>query len=408
MPDNSLSRTVIAAPRPETDVPRSLRRFLALTDFEPAARRHLPRQIYGYYAGAAETDAAHTGSAKALAALNLVPRTLIDTRARTTRRTLFGKNYALPVGIAPMGLSGLSTFEGDLALAKAAAAENALMVMSATSLIPLERLADEGRARWFQTYLPGEPGRIRPMVARVAQAGFDTLVLTVDVPVPANRENNVRTGFSMPLRPNLRLLWDGVTHLPWSVGTFLRTLAGGMPHFENMDARRGPAILSNTVMRELGERDSLDWSHLDLIREIWRGKLVVKGILSPEDVTIARERGADGVWISNHGGRQLDTAIAPISVLREAVAAAGEMAVMIDGGFRRGTDVLKALALGADFIFIGRPFLYAAAVGGEEGIRHAFKLMQAELMRNMAMLGVNSLDEVQAAHVRMAVPGHAG
>ncbi|WP_348536005.1 alpha-hydroxy acid oxidase [Labrys sp. LIt4] len=400
MPDNSHSRTVITARRIEANVPRSLRRFLALEDFEPVARRHLPRQIYGYYAGAAETNAAHAGNSRALAALGLVPRVLVDTRARSTRHALFGHAYSLPVGIAPMGLSGLATFEGDLALAKAAAAEGALMVASATSLMPLERLAEEGKARWFQTYLPGEPERIRRMVARVAAAGYETLVLTADVPVAANRENNARTGFSAPLKPSLRLFWDGITHPSWSLGTFARTLAGGMPRFENMDAFRGPTLLSRNAVRDIGARDGLDWSHLDLIRQLWPGRLVVKGILAPEDVTIARERGVDGVWISNHGGRQLDTAIAPMSVLRDAVSAAGGMAVLIDGGFRRGTDVLKALALGADFVFVGRPFLFAAAVGGERGIRHALGLLQAEIARNMAMLGVSRLDELQPMHVR--------
>ncbi len=393
-------RDVRTAARAAPPVPRALRRYLCLEDFEPVARRRLPRQIYGYYAGAAETGAAFRASREAYQHFALLPRVLVDTRGRSTAKALFGTSYSLPVGIAPMGISGLSTFQGDLALAQAAGQEQALMVASATSLIPLERLAREGGTRWFQTYLPGEPERIEAMISRVAAAGYETLVLTADVPVAANRENNVRTGFSMPLKPSLRLLADGMCHMGWSLGTFGRTLLHGMPRFENMDSFRGPAILSRTVERAIGARDGLCWTHLALMRRLWPGKLVIKGILSPEDVALARQAGVDGVWISNHGGRQLDGAIAPLAVLQEAVAQAGGMAVMIDGGIRRGTDVLKALALGADFVFVGRPFLFAAAAAGPQGVRHAFQLLRMEIARDMAMLGVDRLEALGPQFVR--------
>jgi L-lactate dehydrogenase (cytochrome) len=394
------ARGVRTEARAAPQVPRSLRRYLCLEDFEPVARKRLPRQIYGYYAGAAETGAAFRASREAYQRFALLPRVLVDTRARSTAKTLFGASYSLPVGIAPMGISGLSTFQGDLVLAQAAGQEQALMVASATSLIPLERLRAEGGARWFQTYLPGEPDRIEAMLSRVAQARYETLVLTVDVPVGANRENNVRTGFSMPLKPSLRLLLDGMCHMRWSLGTFGRTLLQGMPRFENMDTFRGPAILSRTFERALGARDGLSWTHLALLRRRWPGKLVIKGILSPGDVALARQEGVDGVWISNHGGRQLDSAIAPLAVLREAVTQAGGMAVMIDGGIRRGTDVLKALALGADFVFVGRPFLFAAAAAGPDGVRHALQLLRMEIARDMAMLGIDRLDALGPHFVR--------
>ena len=171
-------------------------------------------------------------------------------------------------------------------------------------------------------------------------------------------------------------------------------LAHGMPHMENMDAMRGPPFLSRHLVRALGNRDGLTWEHLRLIRRRWKGKLAVKGILSKEDAHIARESGADGIIISNHGGRQLDGATAPLRVLPEIAAVSGGMTVMIDSGFRRGTDILKALSLGADFVFLGRPFLYAAAVGGEPGVAHAIKLLSEEIDRDMALLGVASLDEL--------------
>ncbi|GBQ26365.1 L-lactate dehydrogenase [Gluconacetobacter sacchari DSM 12717] len=395
---------VPAKPASALATPRHLERFLCLDDFEAVARRRLPRQIYGYYSGAAETNRSLRANRESYAALALLPRVLVDTRARSTAASLFRTSFSLPVGIAPMGLSALSSFRGDIVLARAAAAEDALMVASATSLTPLETMAATGGARWFQAYLPGDRARIAAMLRRVGAAGFETIVLTADVQVPANRENNARSGFSMPLRPTPRLFWDGALHPRWSLGTFLRTLARGMPHFENMDAFRGPAILSRSAERNIGTRDGLCWEHVAFMRDHWKGRLVIKGILSPADVALARAAGIDGVWLSNHGGRQLDSAIAPLLMLPEARREAGQMAVLIDGGVRRGTDVLKALALGADFVFVGRPFLYASVAAGTSGVRHALRLVRAEIARDMAMLGVNTLGELSPAHIRHFAP----
>jgi L-lactate dehydrogenase (cytochrome) len=226
----------------------------------------------------------------------------------------------------------------------------------------------------------------------VARAGFETLVLTVDTAVGANRENNVRNGFSTPLKPSLRLAFDGLVRPGWLLGTAARTvLRHGVPHFENSYATRGAPILSRNVLRDFGLRDHLSWEHVDLIRRAWRGRLVLKGVLAPEDARRAREAGVDGVIVSNHGGRQLDGAVSPLRVLPDIAAEAGGMAVMMDGGVRRGNDVLKALALGADFVFVGRPFLYAAAIGGETGVLRAIGILSEEVDRNMALLGITSL-----------------
>ena len=377
--------------RPMDTISGKLRPFLALADFEKTARRKLPRQIYGYYAGGSETEKGMKSNFDSFDDYGLVPRALVDVTSRSSKTTLFGRDYAMPVGIAPMGLSGLAAFEGDLLLARAAAVEGVLMVPSATSIMPLERICGEGRAHWFQCYLPGEAERIAAMLDRVERAGCDTVVLTVDVAVPANRENNVRTGFSMPLRPSANLLFQGLSHPRWSIGTFLRTLAAGMPHFENMDAFRGPPILSKNVGRRIGRRDALSWDHVKMMRRYWRGNLVIKGLLHPDDVAVAAKLGIDAAWISNHGGRQLDTAVAPMRMLPRIRDCAGAMKIFIDGGIRRGTDALKALALGADFAFIGRPFLFALAAAGEGGARHAIQLIKSEIDRDMALMGVTSL-----------------
>ena len=296
----------------------------------------------------------------------------------------------------------MAAFEGDLVLARAAAAANIPMILSGASLTKLEDVRAEGPNSWFQAYLPGDPARITELVDRVAASGYDTFVLTVDVPVSANRENNVRSGFSTPLRPSLRLAWDGLIRPRWLFGMFFRTLlTHGMPHFENMGPR--VPLLTGSGRRDAGRRDRLAWPHLELIRKRWKGKLVVKGILDPEDAHIARETGADGVIVSNHGGRQLDGAVAPLRALPAVAARAGAMTVMLDGGVRRGTDVLKALALGAQFVFIGRPFLYAAAIAGVSGVRHAAGLLHEEVDRDMALLGISTLEQMRR---EMLVPAH--
>ena len=199
----------------------------------------------------------------------------------------------------------------------------------------------------------------------------------------------------MPLRPSVRLAWDGITRPRWTIGTLLRTLLSrGMPHFENSSATRGVPIFSRAAVREFGSRDTLSWGHVDQIRRLWPGSLVLKGILSAEDARIAAERGVDGVIVSNHGGRQLDSSTAPLHALPAILGVKGNMKVMIDSGIRRGTDVLKAMALGADFVFLGRPFIYAAAIGGQAGVAHAIRLLAYEIQQDMALLGVNSLHDL--------------
>ncbi len=373
--------------------PRVLRRMLALDDFDGEARRRIPRPIYGYISGGVETNASMRANRAVWDELNFIPRSLVDTSARSLATTLMGSHYDLPFGIPPMGGTAMACADGDVALARAAARANIPMVVSGAALTPLERIKQEGKTAWFQAYLPGEEDVIRALVERVERAGYDTLVLTVDVSVLANRENNVRTGFSTPLRPSLRLAWDMGIRPRWGLSMLRHTLTHGMPHFENMGPR--VPMISGLGNRQAGRRDKLSWPHLDLIRRLWKGKLVVKGILDPDDARKASDAGVDGIVVSNHGGRQLDGAVSPLRVLPAVKASAGNMAVMMDSGIRRGTDVLKALALGADFVFIGRPMLYAAAVAGEYGVTHAINLLRSELHTDMALVGINTLAEMR-------------
>jgi L-lactate dehydrogenase (cytochrome) len=383
-------------------------RFLSLGDFEVAARRHLPRALWAYVSGGVEDNTARDGNRAAFREWTFVPRVLNDVGERSEETTLFGKTYSAPFGVAPMGITAMTAYRGDIVLARAAAAEKVVMIMSGSSLIPLEDVFACSRESppWFGAYLPGDPAKIEALVERVARAGFPVLVITVDVPVGANRENNVRAGFSTPLRPTPSLAWDGITHPCWLFGTFLRTLVRhGMPHFENNYAERGAPVLSAAAVRDFAERGRLTWEHVARVRKQWKGPLLLKGILDREDALRAKGEGMDGVIVSNHGGRQLDAAIAPLRALPEIVQACGaDYPVLLDSGVRRGTDILKALALGAKYVFAGRPFNYAAALGGEAGARRAMAILKNELSIDMAQLGITSLAGLSAGRLRRTTP----
>ncbi|MCJ8324061.1 MAG: alpha-hydroxy-acid oxidizing protein [Rhizobiales bacterium] len=377
-----------------TKLPTALRKIWALDDFQIAAKKHLPLPVYAYYASAAEDRVTLKANRNAFNGYEFVPRYLVDTTKRSQSITLFGDKYAAPFGIAPMGMAAMCCFEGDICMAKTASQQNILSVLSAASFNPLERVAKEGDSTWYQLYQPGDTGRIKAMLARVKKAGFKTLVMTVDVPTAGNPENQARYGFSSPIKPSLSLAWQGIIHPKWLFNTWLKTLLkSGIPRFENFDVEVGPPILSKHLTRNFGIRENLTWQHIQMIRDEWRGNLVIKGLLAPQDAIMAKKYGVDGIIVSNHGGRQLDGAQASLRALPAMVAAAGDMPVMLDGGIRRGSDILKAYALGAKFTFVGRPYLFALAIGGAAGVTHCTQLLKQEVDRNMVMLGINEISQ---------------
>lgn len=378
---------------------KTLSSILSLDDFESKARRYLPKPIFGYIQRGAERERSMGYNRDAFDRYCFVHRALIDVSNVSTKTLLFGTEYAAPVGIAPMGISALSTYRGDIVLAGAASKHQIPMIMSGSSLIPMEEVAVAG-GRWFQAYLPGDMDKMWALLDRVAAAGFENLVITVDHPTSPSKENYKRQGFTSPLRPSLSLTWQGVSHPAWLFGTWLKTLRRhGVPHFENHYATRGIPVLSKNVNRDFSGRSHFSWQHVEAIRERWQGRIVIKGILHVDDAIQARNTGVDGVILSNHGGRQIDGAVSPLSVLPEVVKAVGEMPVMVDSGFRRGTDVLTALALGAKFVFIGRPFNYAAACAGEAGVAHGIRLISEEIKRDMALLGITTIEQMDESRL---------
>lgn len=365
-----------------------LKKLLSIADLEHAAKRRLPPSVHGYVVGGSETETSLRGNRASFDNWRFLPHVLVDVSARSQKRELFGKTYQSPVGISPMGVTSLCGFDGDMALARAAQQVGVPFVLSGASTTKLERVAADVPDAWFQAYLPSRREIIGPMLERVANAGIGVLVMTVDVPIASTREIELRNGFSVPLRLSRKLVMGGLSRPRWLMQTFMQTLLKqGVPYFENFSATRGNRIITAASGDHRAGRASLCWDDLRWIRDQWRGKLVIKGILRSDDAMMAAQIGADGIFVSNHGGRQLDGAIAPLDALPAIVAAAPRLKVLIDGGFRRGTDVLKALALGADFVFVGRPAMAGLAVGGQAGVVHALTLLQREIDVDLALLG---------------------
>jgi L-lactate dehydrogenase (cytochrome) len=379
----------------EPDAPARLRDVLCLNDFAERARRRLPTAMYAYISGWSEDGAAHRRNLHGFASRAFVPRVLVDIERRDTRTTLFGVEYESPFGIAPMGFSRMAAAHGDELLARAAAEAGVPFILSGASLTPMETVRAAGATSWFQAYIPGDAARIDPMLERVAQAGFDTLVINVDTAVHGQHEYAEKHGFRSPVKPDARLAWQAFTRLSWCWRVLGESMLTRRPlRFENMDAVAGPPVFSRTLVRDIGRRGALSWTHIERIRARWDGRIVLKGVMSAADAVLAEKMGIDGVIVSNHGGRQVDCAIGSLDALEAIAARVDTLTLMYDGGVRRGSDVLKALHCGARFVFVGRPMLLAAAAADAAGIAHAIAILKREISTNMGLLGINRIDEI--------------
>lgn len=368
---------------------------LSIADLADLARRRLPPGIHGYVSGGSEDQASLRANREAYARWRFLTRPLVDVSKRSQRVQLFGVDYASPVGIAPVGATGLCGFDGDVAVARAAAQAGVPAVLSAASTIPLERVLREAPGTWYQAYLPAHREVIAPVLRRIESAGVPVLVVTVDVQIASTRENELRNGFTMPLRFTPRLMLGGLSRPRWMLQTLARTLwHQGVPHFENFTAERGGPIITAAKGDHRAGRAAMTWEEIRWMREQWRGKLVIKGILRPEDARTAQQVGCDGIVVSNHGGRQLDGAMATLDALPAIAAAAPGLTLLLDGGVRRGTDVLKALALGAHAVLVGRPAIYGLAAGGQAGVAHALALLKREIDVDLALLGCPDVREL--------------
>lgn len=363
---------------PSGEPPIDLATVVRLADFEVAARERLHPAAWEYYAGGAGDEHTLRAGIAAWDAFRLRPRVLVDVSAVDASTTILGRQVALPIGIAPAALHGMAHEDGEKATARAAAAAGVLHVLSTAASQTIEDVAEaapDGR-RWFQLYVQRDRSVSRELVRRAEAAGYEAICLTVDLPVLGYR--------------------DAVLRLVFDPGE------GAYANLPRREAWHQTADMDDNLdMRGVG----LTWDVLDEIRSWSSLPLVLKGILTGEDAALAVEHGADGVWVSNHGGRQLDRTAASIEVLGEVVRAVdGRAEVYLDGGVRRGPEVLIALALGATAVFTARPFLYALACAGEAGVTKAFEILRDEVERSMALLGTARIGDIGRRHVELGEP----
>jgi (S)-mandelate dehydrogenase len=367
-----------------------LARAYSIDDLRTIARRRLPRAAFDFLDGGAEGERGLARNREALDRLCLVPRYLTGITQRSLTTELFGRSYALPFGIAPTGLPGLIWPGVDVALAQAAAAADIPATLSTPATANIETVAAAApRHMWFQLYVPREERIADDMVRRAGDAGMGALMVTIDIPISAKRERDLRNRLVMPLRPTLRHIYDLARCPAWS----LAQLRNGQPRLANyaayVETSTTPEALRDFTTRQ--NRPGLDWREVDRLRKLWPGPFLIKGVMAAADALAAVEHGCDGIVVSNHGGRQLDSAPATIEVLPQIVqAVGGRLKVLFDSGVRRGSDIAKALALGADFVLIGRATLYGMAAGGRLGIDRAIDILRDELERTLAQIGCAS------------------
>lgn len=364
------------------------------TDFREAARRRLPPFLFHYLDGGAGAEQTLRSNVDDLQAVKLRQRVLRGSAQLDLGTHWFGQDYGLPIALAPVGLTGMYARRGEVQAARAACHRNIPFIQSTVSVCPLSEVAAQAsKPIWFQLYVLKDRGFMRDVMRRAWELGATNLVFTVDMPVPGARYRDAHSGMSGPNGP-LRRVLQAMTHPRWAfdVGVF------GRPHdLGNISAYRGSATGLADYIGWLGANfdPGISWPDLQWIRDEWKGKFIVKGILDPEDARDAVAFGADGIVVSNHGGRQLDGAPSSAHAL-PAIAAEvkGKLAIFADGGVRTGTDVFRMLALGADGVLIGRAFVYALATQGQAGVERLLAIMEKDLRTNMVLTGVRKLAEI--------------
>jgi (S)-mandelate dehydrogenase len=381
-------------------------RAWSIDDLRTLARRRIPRAIFDQFDGAAEDEIALRENREAFRRQRLLPKVLVDVSKVDTRTSILGHPSALPLVIAPTGAVGFGRRGGDVMIARAASAFGIPYTLSTSATASIEQIAEAAPGRhWFQAYILQDRGFTYKLIERARVAGYEAVMITVDLPVGGKRERDYRNDFSLPFRYTRRNLIDFASRPRWA----LDMLARGLPVMENL---RGfiPKIETAKGIASTAGRNydpSFDWTGLQAIRDQWRGKLIVKGIARPDDAERAVLMGADAVVVSNHGGRQLDASVPTLDLLPQiASAVAGRCSVMVDGGVRRGSDIVKAIALGADAVLAGRPALYGVFAAGEQGAQRALEIFAEELTRTMQLCGLARIEDITPDCLARANPRH--
>ncbi|MDA0231620.1 MAG: alpha-hydroxy acid oxidase [Proteobacteria bacterium] len=375
-------------------VPRWQRRAINVAAFRAQAQRALPRAVFDFVDGGAGDETTMRRNVSAFDSVQIMPRPLTGASERDLSISLFGQQLSMPVMVAPTGLAGLLWPDGEAASARAAAAAGTAYCLSHGSVCTLEELAATGAApRWMQTYIYKDRELTREIAERAAAAGYNALVVTIDCQLVGNRERDTANGFTIPPRLSAGEVAGMAFKLPW-----LMRMRSAIPKITFGNYRRPGSGEDLTALahRMLSLPDpGFTWADIEWLRGVWQGPLILKGVLHPKDAAEAVAHGVDGVIVSNHGGRQLDGAAAAFDALPGiAEAAAGGTAVLLDGGIRRGSHVVKALALGADCCLIGRAQLWALAVAGEAGVAHALEIFRREIDLTMGLSGLSSIEAI--------------
>ena len=379
--------------------------LLNIADLRRRARKSLPRGIFDFVERGTEDDIAIVNNTEAIRMIKLVPRVARNVKDRDLSIELLGRRQTMPLAVAPTGACGLLWYQGEVELARAAAAAGIPFTLATGSMSSIETIAEAaaGSTLWFQIYFWENREYSYQLLDRVKGSPYDALVVTVDTAVPAKREYNVRNGFGIPFAFNRTNVLDVALHPGWALRVLGRYLLnGGMPKYENYPAELRTRITGKPLGGNL-RNDTFTWEELKDIRRRWPRRLIVKGILDPGDAREAVQCGADAVIVSNHGGRQLDSSISPIDALAAIVEEVGnQIPVLVDGGFRRGSDVVKALAIGASAVLTGRPMLYGIAVDGQAGAAMAMEFFRDEISRSMALSGCARISDITAELLRPA------
>ncbi len=376
-------------------MPNTLSRAFSTQDLERLARRKLPRAVFDFYAGGAEDEITLRANACMYQEIGLVPQVLSGVDKPDPACLILSQAASMPVVIAPMGAVGFGRRDGDICIARAAAKAGVPYVLSTTATTSIEHLAEAAGGRlWFQLYPLRDPAATAKLVARAHAAGYEALVLTADVPVGGKRERDLRNDFAMPFRYTARNLLDFASRPRWAL-EMLRYGIPPMPNLQDMAPQTTAAsgVTSVASVASVGREfdPAFNWADLAALRRQWPGKLVLKGILHADDAERAVQAGCDAVVVSNHGGRQLDGAIASLHALpriRERVG--DQLEVLVDGGVRRGSDIAKALALGANAVMVGRPALYGVCATGEPGAAQVLQILRDEFTRTLSLCGCPS------------------
>jgi L-lactate dehydrogenase (cytochrome) len=382
---------------------------VSIADLQRLAQRRLPKQIFDFVEGGAGDELTLRANRAAFERISLRPKYLTDAPKPDLSTTVLGEKVSMPILLAPAGLQSLVHREGELATARASDALRTIFALSTQSSFPLEAVAQvTSSPLWFQTYAWRDHEVLGNLVARALKSGYRALVITVDVPVVGTRERDIRNGMTIPPRITIRSALDAARKPRW----LLNTIAGPpitFGNFTTMEDKALPAVSLIKRVQQLMIESAGSWKDLQWLRSVWPHKLVVKGILTAEDARLAVESGVDGIIVSNHGGRQLDSVPAAIEALPSIVDAVGDVAeVLLDGGVRRGTDVVKALSLGARAVLVGRPYWYGLAVAGEAGVSRALQILHDELEQAMALMGRSAVTDLDPAAVSSSVSVTSG